>query len=151
MTFLAALAVSLALVFHPLSAVGKSSARGGQTAMTNRGVAATTPDSAKFHPVATGRSRGGRGGALVGFRGGRGFVLEDEERFLIVDATPSEAEVFLDGRLLGSAGELLAHALPLAPGQHTVAIVARGFRPYVARFVADPSFPNRIRAALGPE
>lgn len=144
-------AVSLILLLHALPASGKSSARGGHTAMTDRGVVATTPRSVKSGHAATGRSRFGLGGALVGFGGGRGFGFADEEHFLIVDATPSEAEVFLDGRSLGSAGEVLARALALPPGQHTVAIVAKGFRPYVARFVADPSFPIRIRAALEPE
>jgi len=146
----AVLAVSLILLLHPPSASGKSGARGGHTAMTDRGVVETTPSSAKSGPTPTGRSRFGHG-ALVGFGGDRGFGFSDQENFLIVDATPSEAEVFLDGRSLGSAGEVLARALALPPGQHTVAIVARGFRPYLARFVADPSFPIRIRAALGPE
>jgi len=95
----------------------------------------------------------GLGGSVLGFRGGRGFGLfgVDRESFLIVDAAPGDAEVFLDGRFLGSAGQLVARALPLPPGQHAVAIAARGFRPYVVRFVADPSFPVRIRLALAPE
>lgn len=31
-------------------------------------------------------------------------------RFLLVDAFPLDAQVFLDDRLLGSAGQLIAHA-----------------------------------------
>ena len=49
----------------------------------------------------------------------------------------------LDGRPLGSAAELLACALPLGPGRHTVQVLAPGFRPYAAQFVADPSFSSR--------
>ena len=48
-----------------------------------------------------------------------GSTRFDSESFLIVDATPAQAQVFLDGRLLGSAADLLARALPLAPGRHT--------------------------------
>ncbi len=80
-----------------------------------------------------------------------GRLEADQESFLIVDVTPSEAEVVLDGQALGSAGELLARAVAVARGHHTVEIAAKGFRPSVARFVADPSFPARVRVALAPE
>jgi len=80
-----------------------------------------------------------------------GRLDADQESFLIVDVTPSEAEVVLDGQALGSAGELLARAVAVARGHHTVEIAAKGFRPSVARFVADPSFPARVRVALAPE
>ena len=89
------------------------------------------------------------GPAAVSGNGGR--LEADQESFLIVDATPSEAEVVLDGQALGSAGELLARAVAVARGHHTVEIAAKGFRPSVARFVADPSFPARVRIALAPE
>jgi hypothetical protein len=87
--------------------------------------------------------------AAVSPHGGR--LEAAEESFLIVDATPSDAQVVLDGQALGSAGELLARAVVIARGQHTVEIEAKGFRPSVARFVADPSFPARVRMALAPE
>lgn len=72
--------------------------------------------------------------------------------YLIVDATPLAAQVFLDGRLLGLAHQLVARAFPLSPGGHAIEIVAPGFRPYIARFtVASGSFPARFRVALSPE
>ncbi len=71
--------------------------------------------------------------------------------YLIVDVTPLDAQVFLDGRWLGSAGQLVARAFPLSPGSHGVEIVAPGFRPYVTVFTVDPSFPRRLRVALQPE
>jgi hypothetical protein len=71
--------------------------------------------------------------------------------FLIVDALPPEARVFLDGRPFGSATQLMAHAFPLAPGRHSVWVVAPGFKPYSTQFVADPSFSTRLRIALSPE
>ncbi len=75
----------------------------------------------------------------------------DDQSFLIVDATPAEAQVFLDGRLLGTAAEVLARALPLAPGRHTAQVIASGFTPYVALFAADPGFSTRLRVALSRE
>src|SRR5262249_9140560 len=75
----------------------------------------------------------------------------DDASFLIVDATPAEAQVFLDGRFLGTAADLLARALPLAPGRHFAQVIAPGFTPYVIRFAAEPSFSTRLRPALSPE
>jgi|SRR5215831_4598507 len=80
-----------------------------------------------------------------------GSTYFDDASFLIVDATPAEAQVFLDGRFLGTAADLLARALPLAPGRHIAQVVAPGFTPYVIRFAAEPSFSTRLRAALSPE
>jgi hypothetical protein len=74
-----------------------------------------------------------------------------DSTFLIVDAAPPTAEVYLDGRRLGSAGELTARALPVPYGAHAVQVVAAGFRPWQARFVVDGSFPVRLRAQLRPE
>jgi phospholipid-binding lipoprotein MlaA len=84
--------------------------------------------------------------ATRGSQAGRG--RPDEESFLIVDASPSDAEVYLDGGAVGTAGELLAHALALPHGRHTVTVAAEGFKTYVATFEADPSFPARVRATL---
>lgn len=72
--------------------------------------------------------------------------------YLIVDAHPLEAQVFLDGRLLGTASDLVARAFPLPPGKHAIEIVAPGFRPWTAQFAVAPgSFPARFRVALSPE
>lgn len=71
--------------------------------------------------------------------------------FVIIDATPREAQVFLDGRLLGSARQLIARAFPVSPGRHGVEIILRGFRPYRAQFTVDGGFPTRLRVALQPE
>jgi hypothetical protein len=72
----------------------------------------------------------------------------DDPALFTVDATPADALVYLDGRFLGVAGELLARALPVAFGPHLIQVVAPGFRPWAERFVADGSFPTRIRATL---
>jgi hypothetical protein len=89
-----------------------------------------------------------------GFGGIRHFgssTTVEGPSFLIVDALPLEAQVLLDGRPFGSATQLMAHAFPLAPGRHTVGVVAPGFKPYSVQFAADPSFSTRLRIALSPE
>jgi hypothetical protein len=85
-------------------------------------------------------------GAIVSRRFGWSDV--EGPSFLIVDALPLHAQVFLDGRPLGSAADLIARALPLAPGRHTVQVTAPGSEPHAAQFVADPSFPTRLRIVL---
>jgi len=91
--------------------------------------------------------------SVTGFGGFHGFGSTgfDDQSFLIVDAAPAAAQVFLDGRLLGSAADLLARALPLAPGRHTAQVIAPGYTPYVVRFAADPGFSTRLRVALSYE
>jgi hypothetical protein len=71
--------------------------------------------------------------------------------FVIIDVTPPNAQIFLDGRFLGSSRDVVARAFPVARGRHAVDVVAKGFRPYRAEFPVDGSFPARIRVALQPE
>jgi hypothetical protein len=71
--------------------------------------------------------------------------------FVIIEATPPEAQVFLDGQLLGVAKDLVARAFRVSREQHTVAVTAPGFRPYSTRFDIQPSFPTQLRIALAPE
>lgn len=71
--------------------------------------------------------------------------------FLVIDATPAHAQVFLDGRLLGSAQELVARAFPVQPGRHTVEILASGFRPYRVQLNVDPTFSSRLHVSLRPQ
>ncbi len=71
--------------------------------------------------------------------------------FVIIDAMPADAQVFLDGRMVGSARQLVARAFPLPPGRHAIEILFPRFRPYIAKFTVSPSFPTRIRVALYPE
>jgi len=72
--------------------------------------------------------------------------------FLIVDALPIDAQVYIDGRPLGTARDLLARALPIAPGLHSIAIVAPGFSPFSANFATDPKgFSTRVQVTLIPQ
>jgi PEGA domain len=99
-------------------------------------------------PTKSSKAAGLRG---FGVSHGFGWTALDSQSFLIMDAAPAEAQVFLDGRLLGSAADILARAMPIAPGRHIAQVVAPGFTPYVARFAADPGFSTRLRVALPHE
>ncbi len=136
-----AAAVLSAIVVIPWSAAGASrgTTRGGKTGTT---AAMATTGSRVTHDRKVAGMRG------VGGFHGFGSAGVDAQSFLIVDATPAAAEVFLDGRFLGSAADLLARALPIEPGRHTAYIIAPGFKPYRAQFAADPNISTRLRAAL---
>jgi hypothetical protein len=88
---------------------------------------------------------------LGGTMGSSGVGWRDDPALLIVEATPATAWVYLDGQPIGAAGELIARALPVAYGPHVVQIVAPGYQQWAERFVADGSFPTRIRATLARE
>jgi hypothetical protein len=56
---------------------------------------------------------------------------------LSLDVLPLDAEVLLDGKSIGTARQLVAVAVPVTPGWHTVEVVAPGHHSYAGRFVAD--------------
>jgi hypothetical protein len=58
------------------------------------------------------------------------------ETALILDVRPLEAQILLDGRPIGTARELVAQALPINLGWHTLEIGAAGFYPHFVRFEA---------------
>ncbi len=137
---------------------GGKSAMGGGQSVTGPG------PGTKGMPASPGKSMATSGSpfrlgqpcdvkGISGFRSARGFGWAEFSgpTYLIVDAHPLEAQVFLDGRLLGTGRDLVARAFPLAAGRHAVEIVAPGFLPYIAQFgVAQGSFPVRFRVALRP-
>lgn len=151
------LVVSLLLHAAPVSAgrastggAGRGAAAAGRGASMETGGTGSAPVTGGRHARIR-RPCGARGARCVG--GGSSLDANgfESESLLVVDATPGSAQVFLDGRPLGTAGELLARALPLAPGSHVVLIVAPAYRPWVARVAADPPYSTRIRVALVPE
>jgi hypothetical protein len=56
---------------------------------------------------------------------------------LTLEVLPLEAQVLLDGSPIGTARELVAIAVPVGPGWHTVQVVATGYHPYTGQFVSD--------------
>jgi len=139
------LALTLAAGLTLLPAV--SWAGGRLSIMVSGGTLRVTASGAAVAPVAAGALVLGHSGEI---RASRRAVF-DGPTHLIVDATPLHAQVFLDGRLLGTARQVVARAFPLPPGRHAIEIVSPGFRPYVVQFTAVPgSFPIRVRVTLAP-
>ncbi len=152
------LAFGLALEVGVLATLAAASGAGAPARGGRSGSASATTLKGVVGVAATGVASKARQPCDLKARGGFvgvqtfGTSQFDDQRFLIVDALPSEAQVFLDGHLLGTAGQLIARALPIAPGRHALEVVAPGFRPYIAVFSTDPSgFPRRIRTRLARE
>lgn len=139
--FAVALAAFAVIQWLPAEATGGAAPSGRKAGSTS---AITSKDSGLSQHCAV---RGAR--SFGGFRH-FGSTSLDGLSFLIVDASPAEAQVFLDDRSLGSAAELVARALPLAQGRHTVWVVAPGFTPWSAHFVAT-GFSTHLRITLFPE
>ena len=76
--------------------------------------------------------------AGAGAQATNGAGQHRSETTLIVDALPLQAQVLVDGRPIGLAGDLLARAISVLPGRHTLEINAPGFHRYVGHFTADP-------------
>ena len=71
-----------------------------------------------------------------------------DSALLIIEAAPEDAQVFLDGQLLGTAGQLAGQVVVVAAGPHTLAIVSPPAEPFTAQFTAKPGIPTRIHVAL---
>ena len=71
------------------------------------------------------------------------------ETTLIIDARPMQAQVRVDGRRIGSAGELVAIAISVLPGPHTLEISAPGFHRYVGQFIAEAILLSMIGGVVG--
>jgi hypothetical protein len=70
---------------------------------------------------------------------------------LIVEAAPEDAQVFLDGQFLGTAGALSGQTMVIPAGPHGLAIVSPGAEPFSAQFTATPGIPTRIHVALATQ
>ncbi len=67
---------------------------------------------------------------------------------LIVEAAPENAQVFLDGQFLGTAGQLVGQIVAVPAGPHALEIVPPAAEPFSAQFTATPGIPTRIHVAL---
>ena len=139
--FTIALIAFVVIRWLPAEATGGAAASRGKAGSTS---AITSKDSSLSQHCDLQGAR-----SFGGFRH-FGSTSLDGLSFLIVDAGPAPALVFLDDRSLGSAAELVARALPVAPGRHTVWVVAPGFTPCSADFVAT-GFSTHLRITLSPE
>jgi hypothetical protein len=72
--------------------------------------------------------------------------------YLVIEAAPPAAHVFLDGRFLGPAALVAGWMVPVGPGYHLVQVAAPGFRPSAVPVFAGPAaLPTRIRVVLQAE
>lgn len=78
--------------------------------------------------------------------------LFQDGTYLVIDVTPTDADVYLDGRWLGKADTLSRGQIPILPGKRTITVVRPGYRAYVAEFIARPvGIPTRLRVVLVPD
>jgi hypothetical protein len=90
--------------------------------------------------------------AVPGLNGEAWYGSNPIEPFLIVDARPLDAQVYLNGRLLGTASDLIARPLRITHGRHTIAVTAPGFSAYTAHFLTDPhGYSTRVGVTLPPQ
>jgi hypothetical protein len=139
-----ALAAIVVALWSSVVLAGGATTSGGKT---------RSPTSATVTGGGIGVRRPGEVSVVRGVGGIRRFASRGFEgpSFLLVDAMPLHAQVVLDGRPLGSAAELIARAFRLTPGRHIVQVVAPGFKAHITQFVADPTFPTRLRIVLSQE
>ncbi|HXJ79428.1 MAG TPA: hypothetical protein VMS64_12210 [Candidatus Methylomirabilis sp.] len=78
-------------------------------------------------------------------------IVYGDSATLTVSVLPLQAEVRLDGVLLGSAHELLARALPMLPGDHVVEAWAAGYLPSVVYVPGTPNWASHVRLDLVPD
>jgi PEGA domain len=94
--------------------------------------------------------KGPPSGAAAG-RAQQGPLFQDGT-YLVIEVTPPDAHVYLDGRWLGSAATLSRGQIPILPGKRTIAVIRPGYRPYVTEFIARPvGIPTRFRVILVPD
>src|SRR5262249_49428693 len=68
---------------------------------------------------------------------GEAYAQSRFQAALTLEVQPLDAQVLLDGRPIGTGRELVAVAVPVGPGWHTVEVGAPGHYSYTGRFVAD--------------
>ncbi len=70
---------------------------------------------------------------------------------ITVAVLPLQAEVRLDGVLLGSAHDLIARAVPVVPGEHIVQVSAAGYLPSVVSVPGYSNWASHINLELVPD
>jgi hypothetical protein len=68
--------------------------------------------------------------------------------FMVLDATPVDAQVAIDGRPTGRARDYVGQVLYLRTGVHTVEVFAKGYVTASHRIKVEPGFPAYVRVAL---
>jgi len=79
------------------------------------------------------------------------IVVPGESATITVDALPLQAEVRLDGVLLGTAQDLIGRAVPVVPGVHVVQVSAEGHLPSVVNVPGYSDWASRVKLQLVPD
>jgi hypothetical protein len=77
-------------------------------------------------------------------------VVRGDAAIITLDVLPLEAEVRLDGVLLGTARELTAQVVPVVPGNHVVQVSAAGHLSSGVRFSTPRDGVNHVQVQLVP-
>ena len=70
---------------------------------------------------------------------------------LVLDVTPSEALIYLDGRLIGSGLDFTAEEIQLAAGTHELRIDCHDYVPFQAELLVRPDRTLHLRIQLQAE
>jgi hypothetical protein len=77
-------------------------------------------------------------------------VVRGDSAIITVDVLPLEAEVRLDGVLLGTARELTAQVVTVLPGPHVVQVSAPDHQPSGVQFSTARAGVNHVQVQLVP-
>jgi hypothetical protein len=77
-------------------------------------------------------------------------MVRGDTAIITIDVLPLEAEVRLDGVVLGTARELTAQVVPVLPGAHVLEVSAAGYRPGGVRFSSYRNGANQVQVQLVP-
>jgi hypothetical protein len=78
-------------------------------------------------------------------------TIRNNAAILTIEVLPLEAEVRLDGVLLGTARELMAQVVTIAPGRHVVQVSAPGHRASDMAFQSTRNWINHLQVQLVSE
>ena len=70
---------------------------------------------------------------------------------MTVDASPLQAEVRLDGVIIGTAHDLINRPLAVVPGQHLVQVSAAGYLTTLVPVPSIPQWASRVQVVLVPD
>jgi hypothetical protein len=91
------------------------------------------------------------GGPAWAFWGGKDSIEDKTDALITIEVLPLNAEVRLDGALLGTALEIANQGQVVYGSRaYTVTITAPGFRPRSVTVVSNSAMPQRVLVDLVP-
>lgn len=80
-----------------------------------------------------------------------GYVVPTNSSTITVDVLPHEAEVRLDGVLLGTAHDLISKSIFVVPGNHRLEFSAPGYLSTTMRVTGIVDWTSRVQIVLVPD